>query len=131
MAPGTRHALVQERALDRILRLYFSSPSVRIALLDDDRLAELGAAISPRPESDRQAASDSWPIAAGEPAFGALLRALTRDVSSKAGRWFVAPLGPVQADDAEQADRLSRLAGVLDSLPEAKRASAVEEFQHL
>ena len=41
------------------------------------------------------------------------------------------PFGPVQAEDAEQADRLSRLAGVLDSLPKAKRASAVEGFLHL
>jgi hypothetical protein len=114
-----------------MLRLYFSSPSVRIALLDEERLAERAAAISPRPESVRQAESDSWPIAAGDPATGASLRALTRHVSSKAGRWFVAPRGPVQAEGAEQADRLSRLAGVLDSLPEAKRASAVEGFQQL
>ena len=114
-----------------MLRLYFSSASVRIALLDDDRLANLGAAIGPRPESDRQPETDAWPLAAGDPAFGALLRALTRHLSSKAGRWFVAPLGPVQAEDAEQANRLSQLAGVLDSLPQAKRASAVEEFQHL
>jgi hypothetical protein len=94
-------------------------------------LAEPGAAIGPRLESDRQAESDSWPIAAADPAFAELLRALTRRVSSKAGRWFVAPLGRVQAEDAEQADRPSRLAGVLDSLPEAMRASAVDEFQHL
>jgi hypothetical protein len=88
------------------------------------------ASLSPRPESDRQAESDSWPIAAGDPPFGALLRALTRHVSSKAGRWIVAPLGPVQAEDAEQADRLSRLSDVLDSLPEAKRVSAVEGFNN-
>lgn len=131
LSRGETGAQVQERALDRMLRLYFSSPSVRIALLDDDRLAELGAAIGPRPESDQQAESDSCPIAARDPEFLELLRALTRHTASKAGRWFVAPLGPVQAEDAEQADRLSRLAGVLDSLPKAKRASAVEEFQHL
>jgi hypothetical protein len=108
-----------------------SSLKTALDTLLPDRLADLGAAIGPRPESDRQPETDVWPLAAGDPAYGALLRALTRHLSSKAGRWFVAPLGPAQAEDAGQANRLSQLAGVLDSLPQAKGASAVEEFQHL
>lgn len=68
---------IQQRALDRLLRLYFAFDAVRAALAED-QVADLGGPAE---------------IAAPTP--------------------------------------LSRLAVALDSLPDAKRASAVEEFQRL
>jgi hypothetical protein len=42
---------IQQQALDRLLRVYFSSASVREALADDSRLRRLGTAVTPRPET--------------------------------------------------------------------------------
>ncbi len=47
------------------------------------------------------------------------------------GRWFVAPLRSVQSSDLEQSARLSRLASRLDILTEAKRASALVQYEKL
>ena len=43
---------IQQRALDRLLRLYFSSPSVRATLADDDQLVELGTSARPHREAE-------------------------------------------------------------------------------
>jgi len=54
-------AQIQQRALDRLLRLYFSSASVRAALASEDRLAELGTLVrlGPEPETEAERGSGS------------------------------------------------------------------------
>jgi putative zinc finger/helix-turn-helix YgiT family protein len=47
------------------------------------------------------------------------------------GRWFVAPLRSVQRSDLEQSAKLSRLASRLDILTEAKRESALLQYEKL
>jgi putative zinc finger/helix-turn-helix YgiT family protein len=57
---------IQQRALDRLLRLYFSSAGVREALADEERLAELGTAVGPHggTEGGLRPGSEASPSAA-------------------------------------------------------------------
>jgi putative zinc finger/helix-turn-helix YgiT family protein len=43
-------AQIQQRSLDKLMRLYFALPTVRNALADKDRLAELGSEVVKEPE---------------------------------------------------------------------------------
>jgi putative zinc finger/helix-turn-helix YgiT family protein len=91
---------IQQRSLDRLMRLFFALPEVRDALVGQDRLAELGTQVGERPEPD--------PAETGRPDAAAPFRG-----------------------DPEHAKPLAELASRLDALTEAKRHSALVEFQRL
>jgi DNA-binding transcriptional regulator YiaG len=97
---------IQQKSLDRLMRLFFAFPGVREALNDQERLADLGMQVVETPEHRP-----------GEPA--------RPDLSA-----------PVPSRDAgrskpAQVDRLSELASRLDALAEGKRESILFEFQRL
>lgn len=148
---------IQQKSLDRLMRLFFAFPHVREALIGTNRLAELGTQVVERQEPRLEGPAGPDPIAifqesmcryrdhaahAGETdAVEAYLRKIF-DVERHAGsnqgesrrrRWLVAvaPLWDASRGDLEQADRLSELATRLDALAEGKRESILVEFQRL
>jgi putative zinc finger/helix-turn-helix YgiT family protein len=91
---------IQQRSLDRLMRLFFAFPEVRDALVGQDRLADLGMQVVEKPEP-RLAEP-------GRPDAAASFRG-----------------------DPEHAESLAELASRLGALTEAKRQSALVEFQRL
>jgi putative zinc finger/helix-turn-helix YgiT family protein len=97
---------IQQRSLDRLMRLFFAFPEVREALIGLDRLADLGMQVNAeaRPRPTEPVGPD---LAAPDP-------------SRDSGR-----------SKPAQVDRLSELASRLDALAEGKRESILFEFQRL
>jgi putative zinc finger/helix-turn-helix YgiT family protein len=91
---------IQQKSLDRLMRLSFAIPEAREALIGHDRLTDLGTQIVQK--SEQHAQRPERP----------------------------APAAPFQGDP-ERANGLSELASRLDALTEAKRQSALVEFQRL
>lgn len=92
---------IQQRAMDRLLRLFFALEEVRAALADDAHVGELGSMVA------------------------------VTSVDAGTASWFVACLKSARQDDIDRATRISRLAGALDELPAETEAAAVEEFHRL
>ena len=92
-------AQIQQRALDKLLRLFFASETVRELLGDESRLVQSGTADPSGNSSDDDPTCDT-PVLA----------------DSRSSR------------DAKRAARLSRIAAMLDELPEEREAAV---FAHL
>ena len=54
---------IQQRALDKLLRLYFAFPEARSALADEKSAARLGAVLSPHPRAARRGEASRRPAA--------------------------------------------------------------------
>jgi putative zinc finger/helix-turn-helix YgiT family protein len=91
---------IQQKCLDRLMRLFFAFPAVRDALFSQDRLANLGMQVGEGPVPRPTAPSGPEPAALFQ-------------------------------GGAESATPLAELASQLDALTEAKRRSALVEFQRL
>jgi putative zinc finger/helix-turn-helix YgiT family protein len=91
---------IQQKSLDRLMRLFFAFPEVRESLIGADRLADLGTQVVKEQEPR--------PAAQERPDPAALFRG-----------------------GVEQATPWAELASRLDALTEAKRQSALVEFQRL
>jgi putative zinc finger/helix-turn-helix YgiT family protein len=123
-------AQIQQRSLDRLLRLFFAFANVRSALADEGRIPELGVPMpAGRPSAPDTSAIDE---ATAKALAESLLRSWTQTrVGVLKHPWFVARLPAGGPEDTEQAAWISRLASQLDELPKAKKPSVLEEFSRL